>query len=112
MELIAVHIAVGSAVLVYRSKFLDCLRGAVANSYLNVDLRWDNVIAGPWGWPRSTVLAKSRPVAYPSAGRALYRMHEPMIPVNELSPSGGGQFDCGEMGESVEPKCERPEAVA
>src|SRR5258707_15446781 len=54
-----------SAVLLYRSKFLDCLRGAVANSYPNVDLLWDNVIAGPWGWPRSTVLAKSRPVTNP-----------------------------------------------
>src|SRR5262249_29762849 len=60
---------IGSAVLLYRSKFLDCLTGAVANSYPNVDLLWDNVIAGPWGWPRSTVLAKSRPVTNPSAGR-------------------------------------------
>src|SRR5215471_18001300 len=42
-----------SAVLVYRSKFLDCLRGAVTNSYPSVDLLWDNVIAGPKGWPRS-----------------------------------------------------------
>jgi len=35
-----------------------------------------------------------------------------MIPVNELSTSGSGQFDCGETGESVEAKCERPAAVA
>src|SRR5262249_60418689 len=65
---------IGSAVLLYRSKFLDCLRGAVASSYPNVDLLWDNVIAGPWGWPRSTVLAKSRPVTNPSAGRDTYPM--------------------------------------
>src|SRR5262249_59517678 len=65
---------IGSAVLLYRSKFLDCLRGAVASSYPNVDLLWDNVIAGPWGWPRSTVLAKSRPVTNPSAGRGTYHL--------------------------------------
>ena len=107
-------------------EFLDCLRGAVAYSYPTVDLLWDNVIAGPWGWPRSTVLAKSRPVTNPSAGRdtyadgvnfqlrnatprwsvshdapqaimrrdksragrGVYRMREPMIPVNKLSTSG------------------------
>jgi hypothetical protein len=34
------------AVSFYRSKFLDCLRGAIANSYPNVDLLWDNVITG------------------------------------------------------------------
>ena len=65
---------IGPAVLLYRSKSLDCLTGAVANSYPNVDLLWDNVIAGPWGWPRSTVLAKSRPVTNPSAGRDTYHM--------------------------------------
>ena len=43
----AVHLV--RAVSFYRSKFLDCLRGAVANSYPNVDLMWDNVITGPWG---------------------------------------------------------------
>jgi hypothetical protein len=37
------------AVSFYRSKFLDCLRGAVAHSYRNVDLLWDNVITRPWG---------------------------------------------------------------
>jgi hypothetical protein len=37
------------AVSFYRSKFLDGLRGVVANSYPNVDLLWDNVITGPWG---------------------------------------------------------------
>ena len=36
------------AVSFYRSKFLDGLRGVVANSYPNVDLMWDNVITGPW----------------------------------------------------------------
>src|SRR5262249_42390160 len=40
---------IGSAVLLYRSKFSDCPVGMVANSYPNVDLLWDNVIAGPWG---------------------------------------------------------------
>ena len=40
---------IGSAVLLYRSKFSDCPVGTVANSYPNVDLLWDNVIAGPWG---------------------------------------------------------------
>src|SRR5215472_8606340 len=43
----AVHLV--RAVSFYRSKFLDCLRGAVANSYPNLDLLWDNVITGPWG---------------------------------------------------------------
>ena len=37
------------AVLLYRCKFIDCVRDAVANSYPNVDLLWDNVITGPWG---------------------------------------------------------------
>ena len=41
-----------------RSKFTDWLAGAVPNSYPNVDLLWDSVIAGPWGWPRSTVQAR------------------------------------------------------
>ena len=49
----AVHLV--HAVSFYRSKFLDCLRGAVANSYPNVDLLWDNVITGPWGTPRKSV---------------------------------------------------------
>jgi hypothetical protein len=40
---------IGSAVSLYRSKFIDCLAGAVANSYPNVDLLWDNVITGLWG---------------------------------------------------------------
>ena len=68
------HTTLGLRFLLYRSKFLDCLTGAVANSYPNVDLLWDNVIAGPWGWPRATVLAKSRPVTNPSAGRDTYHM--------------------------------------
>ena len=46
------------AVSLYRSKFLDCLAGAVPNSYPTLDLLWDNVIARPWGTPRSTVLAQ------------------------------------------------------
>jgi hypothetical protein len=41
------------AVSLYRSKFLDCPAGAVPNSYPKLDLLWDNLIAGPWGWPRS-----------------------------------------------------------
>src|SRR5262249_8221070 len=46
------------AVPFYRSKFTDWLAGAVPNSYPNVDLLWDSLIAGPWGWPRSTVQAR------------------------------------------------------
>ena len=30
----------------------------VPNSYPKFDVLWDNVIAGPWGWPRSTVLTQ------------------------------------------------------
>src|SRR5262249_14139183 len=71
----------------------SCPAGAVPNSYPKLDLLWDNLIAGPWGWPHSTVLAKSRPVTNPSTGRDAYRMREPTIPVNELSTSGSGQFD-------------------
>ena len=37
----------GRAVSLYRSKCSDCPVGTVANSYPNVDLLWDNVIAGP-----------------------------------------------------------------
>jgi hypothetical protein len=33
----------------YRSRFVDCAAGAVQYSYRNVDLLWDNVIAGPRG---------------------------------------------------------------
>ena len=106
-------IAVGSAVSPYRSEFADCLAGAVPNSCPKLDLLWDNVIAGPWGTPRSTVLAQVPACRFPdAAGRAVYRMREPVIPVNELSTSGSGQVDCGETGESVEAKCERPAAVA
>ena len=39
-------------------KFSDCPDGAVRNGYPKLDLPWENVIAGPWGWPRSTVLAQ------------------------------------------------------
>ena len=46
-----------------------------------------------------------------TAGRAIYRMRALMIPVNELSTSGTGRVDCGQMGESVEAKCERPAVV-
>jgi hypothetical protein len=53
----------------YRSKFPDCLAGAVQCSYRNVDLLWDNVIAGLGMMAPLPVLAKSRPVANPSAGR-------------------------------------------
>ena len=52
----------------YRSKFPDCLAGAVQYSYRNVDLLLDNAIAG-LGMAPLTVLAKPRPVANPSAGR-------------------------------------------
>jgi hypothetical protein len=57
----------GPPVLPYRSKFSDCPAGAVANSYPTLDLLWDNVIAGPWGWPRSTVLAQV-PARHPGGG--------------------------------------------
>jgi hypothetical protein len=40
-----------SAVSLYRSKFLDRLAGAVQYSYRDVDLLWDNVIAGLWMAP-------------------------------------------------------------
>ena|SRR6516225_3920303 len=59
---------IGSAVSLYRSEFLDCLRGAETNSYPNVDPLWDNVIAGPKGWPAPIVIAKSRPVTLPYGG--------------------------------------------
>ena len=39
------------AVLLYRSKFSDCSAGAVPNSYPELDLLWDNVIAGPGDGP-------------------------------------------------------------
>jgi hypothetical protein len=73
VQLIAVHITVGSAVSPYRSKFADCMAGAVPNSYPKLDLLWDNVIAGPWGTPRSTVLAQV-PARHPrhAAGRDAY----------------------------------------
>jgi hypothetical protein len=61
-------LALPSAVSLYRSKFLDCLAGAVQYSYRNVDLLLDNAIAG-LGVAPLTVLAKPRPVANPSAGR-------------------------------------------
>ena len=102
-----------SAVLVYRPKFTDCLAGAVPNGYPNLDLLWDNVIAGPWGTPRKSADSKSRTAASPTRRvRPFNRMREPVIPVNELSTSGSGQVDCGETDESVEAKCERPAAVA
>jgi hypothetical protein len=50
--------AFGPPVSLYRSKFSDCPADAVPNSYPKLDLLWDNVIAGPWGWPPSTVLAQ------------------------------------------------------
>src|SRR6516164_8856410 len=61
------------AVSLYRSKFTDCLGDAVPNSYPKLDLPWDNIIAGHWGWPRKSADSKSRPVAYPSAGRDTLR---------------------------------------
>jgi hypothetical protein len=57
-----------SAVSLYRSKFLDRLAGAVQYSYRNVDLLWDNVIAG-LGWPRFWCSRSPGPSLYPSAGR-------------------------------------------
>jgi hypothetical protein len=60
-------LALPSAVWPYRSKFPDCLAGAVPYSYRNVDLLRDNVIAG-LGMAPLPVLAKSRPVAIPLGG--------------------------------------------
>src|SRR5262245_65276267 len=34
----------------FRRSYSRC---AVPNSYPKLDLLWDNLIAGPWGWPRS-----------------------------------------------------------
>jgi hypothetical protein len=54
--------------------FSDCPAGAVRNSYPKPSLLWDNVIAGPWGWPRSTVLAQV-PARHPpcdGSGRLRY----------------------------------------
>lgn len=55
------------AVSFYRSKFLDCLRGAVANSYPNVDLLWDNVITGPWGTQKCLIANPPVVVGWPRA---------------------------------------------
>ena len=65
------------------------------------------MIAGPWERPAkvSDSQLPARRFA-DTAGRAIYRMRALMIPVNELSTSGTGRFDCGQMGESVEAKCE------
>ena len=60
--------ALGCAVSPYRSKFSDCPADAVPNSYPKLDLLWDNVIAGPWGWLRSTVLAQV-PARHPAMRR-------------------------------------------
>ena len=57
----------GSAVsFFYRSKFTDCVAGAVPNGYPKLDLLWHNVIAGPRATPRKSADSKSRPVASPT----------------------------------------------
>jgi len=66
-----------SAVSIYRSKFLDCPAGAVPNSYPNVDLLWDNVIAGPWGWPRSTEPAQVPARRVPLGGSGILTICRP-----------------------------------
>jgi hypothetical protein len=101
------------AVSLYRSKFADSPAGAVPNSYPKLDLLWDNDTAGPWECPAkvSNSQLPARRFA-DTAGRAIYRMRALMIPVNKLSTSDTGRFDCGQTGESVEAKCERPAAVA
>jgi hypothetical protein len=65
---------IGSAVSPYRPKFTDCPACAVANSYPNVDLLWDSVIAGPWGWPRSTVQARVPARRLPLGGSGTLNM--------------------------------------
>jgi hypothetical protein len=47
--------------------FFDCLRGAVANSYPNVDLLWDNVITGPWGTQKCLIANPPVVVGWPRA---------------------------------------------
>jgi hypothetical protein len=64
---------IASAVTPYRSKFLDCSVGTVANSYPNVDLLWDNVIAGLPSWPRNGASCKSRPVVIRCGGSGRLR---------------------------------------
>src|SRR5262249_17562792 len=56
---------IASAVTPYRSKFSDCSVGTVANSYPNVDLLWDNVIAGLPSWPRNSASCKVPARCYP-----------------------------------------------
>jgi hypothetical protein len=62
-----------AAVVGDRSKFLNCLAGAVLNSYANVDLLWDNVIAGPWGDGPAYGASEAPTRPYPSAGRERLR---------------------------------------
>src|SRR5215471_16192794 len=82
----------------------DCLAVAVPNSYPKPDLLWDNVIAGPWGWPRSTVLAQ-----VPARRSPMRRvgMHTECASRRFLSTNslyvGSGQFD--KWSERVEAKC-------
>ena len=57
------------AVLLYRSKFSDCPAGAVPNSYPELDLPWDNVIAGQGMAPLYGASASPGPSPRPAAGR-------------------------------------------
>src|SRR5262249_43768261 len=57
------------AVSVYRSKFSDCPAGAVPNSYPELDLLWDNVIAGQGMAPLYGASASPGPSPRSAAGR-------------------------------------------
>src|SRR5262249_61679719 len=84
----------------------DCLTGAVPNSYPHVDLLWDSVIAGPWGWARSTVQARVPARRLPSrrGGNALYATprwsvsHDAPQPHNASGQASAPRFDGGAGG--------------
>jgi len=75
------------AVLVYRSKFSDRPAGAVPNSYPKLDLLWDNVIAGPWGWPPlNGASASPGPSLRHAAGRDVYHMPPGEFQIEKCNP--------------------------
>src|SRR5262249_10387388 len=89
-------------------QIFDYLAVAVPNSYPKPDLLWDNVIAGPWGWPRSTVLTQvpARRSPMRRVGMHTECASRRFPSTNSLYRSG--QFDL--WGGSVGGKCERPAA--
>ena len=73
----------------YRSKFSDCPDGAVRNSYPKLDLPWENVIAGPWGWPPlNGASASPGPSSRHAAGRDAYHMPPGEFQIEEMQPGG------------------------